>query len=319
LNGSNLDTSEYTAVNGVNIVLAVGASVSDIVEVVSFTLGNFIESPQGTQGGQGIQGPLSNFQGTQGTQGRQGRQGTQGRQGVQGPIGPGNDASRIDASNTTLNSTFYPVFVGGTGLQSPNIRNTATAFSYNAGTGELISNGPIEAGRGTGSVALTLNDGYGNANVAFNHKAGTPDVSGSSGRIVCDVDSTTAGMSFQLGSNTVAATPVGLTAVLTMSTTNATFSGTVTANSDESIKTNIHPIENALEKVLQLRGVEFNYKEHGTKSIGVIAQEIEKIFPELVYGDEIKSVAYQNLVAVLIEAIKELYDKYEKVLKIYNE
>ena len=95
------------------------------------------------------------------------------------------------------------------------------------------------------------------------------------------------------------------------STGNLVVPGTVTANSDESIKTNIKPIENALEKVLQLRGVEFNYKEHGTKSIGVIAQEIEKVFPELVYGGEIKSVAYQNLVAVLIEAIKELNDKYE--------
>ena len=133
----------------------------------------------------------------------------------------------INAADITTNSTFYPVFVAGTGNTTPSIRTTATAFSFNPSTGELISNGLIEAGRGTGSVALTLNDGYGNANVAFNHKAGTPDVSGSSGRIVCNVDSTTAGMSFQLGSNTVASTPVGLTAILTMTETAATFSGTV--------------------------------------------------------------------------------------------
>jgi hypothetical protein len=94
------------------------------------------------------------------------------------------------------------------------------------------------------------------------------------------------------------------------STGNLVVPGTVTASSDISLKTNINPIENALEKVLKLRGVEFNYKEQGTRSIGVIAQEIEEVFPELVYGDEVKSVAYQNLVAVLIEAIKELYDKY---------
>ena len=62
-----------------------------------------------------------------------------------------------------------------------------------------------------------------------------------------------------------------------------------------------------------MRGVEFNYKEHGTKSIGVIAQEVEEVFPELVYGDDIKSVAYQNLVAVLIEAIKDLNNKLEKI------
>jgi hypothetical protein len=86
----------------------------------------------------------------------------------------------------------------------------------------------------------------------------------------------------------------------------------VTASSDRSIKTRIVPIENALEKVKNLRGVEFNYRSHGGKSIGLIAQELEKVFPELVHGDGVKSVAYQNLVAVLIEAIKELNDNMEK-------
>jgi hypothetical protein len=63
---------------------------------------------------------------------------------------------------------------------------------------------------------------------------------------------------------------------------------------------------------LNLRGVEFNYIEHGGRSIGFIAQEVEKIIPELVStqkdenNTEIKSVAYQNFVALLVEAIKEL-------------
>ena len=85
-----------------------------------------------------------------------------------------------------------------------------------------------------------------------------------------------------------------------------TCAGTVTANSDIKLKTNITTIRNALDKVSKLRGVEFNYIENGTHSIGVIAQEVEEVFPELVFGDDPKSVAYGNLTAVLIEAVKEL-------------
>jgi len=94
---------------------------------------------------------------------------------------------------------------------------------------------------------------------------------------------------------------------LTFDGTNLVCGGTVTANSDESLKENIKIIENALDKVVGLRGVEFDYKETGDHSIGLIAQEVEEVLPDLVYESEegIKSVAYQNIVAVLIEAVKE--------------
>ena len=94
---------------------------------------------------------------------------------------------------------------------------------------------------------------------------------------------------------------------LTFNGTNLVCGGTVTANSDESLKENIKTIDNALEKVTSLRGVEFDYKSSGTHSIGLIAQEVEQVLPDLVYESEnrIKSVAYQNIVAVLIEAVKE--------------
>ena len=84
-----------------------------------------------------------------------------------------------------------------------------------------------------------------------------------------------------------------------------TCGGTVTANSDQKLKTNVKTIENALGKVSQLRGVEFDYIDNGQHSIGFIAQEVEQIIPELVFGDDPKSVAYQNFVALLVEAIKE--------------
>lgn len=84
--------------------------------------------------------------------------------------------------------------------------------------------------------------------------------------------------------------------------------GDVIAFSDERVKENIKTIDNSLEKVNKLRGVEFNKIGENKKSIGVIAQEIEKIIPEVVRTDDegMKSVAYGNVVGVLIEAIKEL-------------
>lgn len=95
---------------------------------------------------------------------------------------------------------------------------------------------------------------------------------------------------------------------LTFDGTNLTCGGNITANSDESLKENITTINNALDKVISLRGVEYDRRDLHEHQIGVIAQEVEKIVPEVVYEGEtgLKSVAYGNIVALLIEAIKEL-------------
>ena len=99
---------------------------------------------------------------------------------------------------------------------------------------------------------------------------------------------------------------------------NGFFTGTVTAfgsASDERLKENIVPLTSCLEKTLQLNGVMFNYKDRPEDTIpGVIAQEVEKVLPEAVYNIEIedetyKAVRYQQLVPLLIEAIKELTEK----------
>ena len=89
---------------------------------------------------------------------------------------------------------------------------------------------------------------------------------------------------------------------------NGTFTANVTAFSDERLKDNIQTLENGLDKVEQLRGV--TYTRENKKEIGVIAQEVEKILPEIVLtaNDEMgtKSVDYGKITSVLIEAIKEL-------------
>ena len=100
----------------------------------------------------------------------------------------------------------------------------------------------------------------------------------------------------------------------------ATFNNDVTAFSDERLKTEIETINDALNKVCQMRGVSFKRTDNDSRaSVGVIAQEIEKILPEVVREDKsedkIKSVAYGNIVGVLIEAIKELKNEIEKLKK----
>lgn len=76
--------------------------------------------------------------------------------------------------------------------------------------------------------------------------------------------------------------------------------------SDINLKNNIITIDNAIQTVQKLNGVSFEWKENNRKSYGVIAQEIEKILPELVEGVDTKTVNYSGLIAFLINAVKEL-------------
>jgi hypothetical protein len=94
---------------------------------------------------------------------------------------------------------------------------------------------------------------------------------------------------------------------------NFTATGNVTAYSDIKLKTNIETIDNALDKVSRMRGVMFTRKDTGAKGTGVIAQEIKEVLPEVVQDGETLSVAYGNIVGVLIEAIKELKAEIEQL------
>ena len=91
-------------------------------------------------------------------------------------------------------------------------------------------------------------------------------------------------------------------------------------SSDEQLKENISTIQNPIDKVNALRGVDFNWKENGKKQIGVIAQEVEKILPELVEmrPDGYKGVHYDNVVGLLIEAIKEQQKEIDELKEKIN-
>ena len=97
------------------------------------------------------------------------------------------------------------------------------------------------------------------------------------------------------------------------STTGRYTTGGWTHSSDARLKNSIVPLENSLEKIMQLEGVSYKYNNDTSQKtqVGFIAQQVEPIFPEVVETDKkgFKSMIYSNLVAPVIEAIKELYEK----------
>jgi arsenate reductase-like glutaredoxin family protein len=92
----------------------------------------------------------------------------------------------------------------------------------------------------------------------------------------------------------------------------------ITSQSDMALKTNISKLSNVLKKLKNINGVYFNWKDQlakgvDKKQIGLIAQEVEEQFPELISTsvEGYKTLDYSKFCAVLLEAIKELSDKYE--------
>ena len=104
----------------------------------------------------------------------------------------------------------------------------------------------------------------------------------------------------------------------------ATFNNDVTAFSDERLKQDIQPITGGLEKVMQLQGVTYKRNDvtDAKTQIGVIAQQVEPILPEVVLTAEdemgTKSVDYAKMTAVLIEAVKELKQEITQLKQQIN-
>jgi predicted heme/steroid binding protein len=104
---------------------------------------------------------------------------------------------------------------------------------------------------------------------------------------------------------------------------NLTMAGDVTAYSDARVKENVITVDNALEKVLALRGVYYNRtdSEDKRKKIGVIAQETLEVIPEVVSQDNdgMYNVSYGNLAGLFIEAFKEQQKEIEELKKLVNQ
>jgi hypothetical protein len=290
---------------------------------------------QGTQGSQGIQGTQGS-QGIQGTQGSQGIQGTQGSQGIQGTTGSqgtqGTTGSQgiqglqglqgRQGTQGTQGTTGSQGIQGLQGLQGRQGTQGTQGLqgNNNGGVGVATAGGTVGLGatildfRGSGISTVTVSAGIATINIIGTSGGGT----------IAITDDTSTNETYYVG---IASVTTGNLSVLNVSSSKLTFNpstgnlvagGTVTANSDEKLKENIKTIENALDKVLSLRGVEYDRIDTGDHQIGVIAQEVEKIIPEVVYPKspapdyETKSVAYANLIGLLIEAVKELNQKIEE-------
>lgn len=101
------------------------------------------------------------------------------------------------------------------------------------------------------------------------------------------------------------------------------YTGTLNATnlnslSDEKFKKDVIYIDNALQVLQQIDGVEFTWLDSDKKSYGVIAQALEKILPELVEGTDKKTVNYSGLIAFLVNAVKVLDNRVTKLEKDIN-
>ena len=115
----------------------------------------------------------------------------------------------------------------------------------------------------------------------------------------------------------------GIITATTLTVTNINATGIVTAatfevSSDINLKDNVQIIQSPLNKIIKIDGVTFNWKEDNKPSMGVIAQNIEEVIPELVSSGETKHVNYNGLIGLLIESIKELKSEIEELKKNIN-
>lgn len=153
----------------------------------------------------------------------------------------GVEKMKLDPSgNLTLSGTVDGVDIAARDAVLTSTKTTADAALANDGTstGNYSTSGQVQSGRGSGGVALTTNDGYGNANVTFNHLGGVPEQTGNAARIEFNTDSlSTPTMTFELGTGT-AGTAFQTPTILTLSSWGATVTGTLSATGGNSTNWN---------------------------------------------------------------------------------
>ena len=158
------------------------------------------------------------------------------------------------------------------------------------------------------------------------------DIQGSAGQLFSVTNNLTSGSIFSVNDvsgipsidvdadGTIQLAPFSATENVGVGTTNPTsklhvigdarVTGVITATdfnstSDARLKTNVQVIDDPLEKVLQINGVSFNWIKDNKLSMGVIADNIQEVLPELVSGSDPKTVNYNGLIGLLIEVVKE--------------
>jgi hypothetical protein len=218
------------------------------------------------------------------------------------------------------NSTISGIALGSN-LATLTIGTGLSGTSYNGSTGVTIANTGVTsnvAGSGisvsgaTGAVTIT------NTGVTSNVAGTGVSVSGATGAVTISIGQAVA-TSSNVQFNSLG---IGMAASATAGRIDATNDIVAYSSSDRRFKENITPIESPLSKILKIGGYTYDWKEenkieHGYEGndVGVIAQEIEEVLPQLVQTREsgYKAVKYDKLVALLIEGIKEQQTQIEEL------
>jgi hypothetical protein len=231
------------------------------------------------------------------------------------------DETKLDGIATGANNYVHPTTAGNKhiptgGTVGQILKNTASGTATWQADNTVCTSGTATTAATLATARTIAGVSFnGSANISLNNNAITNGAGYTTN--VGDITGVTAGTGMSGGgtSGTVTLTctidspsEVGLGNL--SSSGNAlsgdfTATGNITAYSDLRLKSNIEVIDDSLAKVMSLRGV--NFDMNGERSTGVIAQELEVVLPEAVRDNEdgMKSVAYGNIVGLLIEAIKE--------------
>jgi hypothetical protein len=286
VNGVKLSSGEFTATNGNTITLSEAAFANDTVEFVSYaTLG----------AGTGQVSSLNDL--TDVT-----------ISGIAtGNLLAYNGSEFVNTSNINVTGIITATsFVGaltGTASSTTNIPNlTGDITSVNAATTLATVNANVGTfGSGGAIPTITVN--------AKGLITGVTTTAVTSGTTITD-DTSTNGTRYlpftSATSGSISAANVSSTKLTFNPSTGALSATDFNSTSDINLKENIRQVESASELVSKLEGVHFSWKETGKETIGVIAQQIEEHLPQLVQtGETHKTVNYNGLIGVLIEAVKE--------------
>ncbi len=309
-----------------------GAGGSYAKKVVTVTPGQTYTVTVGTGGAGGASGANNGTAGNPswfdavGTVYAQG--GARGNTGASGTGGAGSSASSIGdtvyagGSGANGSSGLYNG-AGGGGAGSTGVGGNATSYTAGTGTTEGGSGGAGQYVNGaninvTGIAGTTYGGGGSGGYRASSNRAGGAGADGYVKLSWTEITPIAAPLfvakdtsdAYKFVINGIGNVGVGIQAP----TEKLHVDGNVLATaylytSDQRLKENIHEIS-GLELILKMRGVHFTWKKNGQPELGLIAQEVEAVAPDLVVTDPftgMKSVKYGNIVAPLIEATKDLY------------